>query len=79
VNIGGRYTLRWSAPHRIECTIVGLENDYVVVDATHRCPATCKILQMRATLPIEGEMRFRYADFAELFLPLNDDPIALPA
>lgn len=79
VNVGQRYTLVWKAPHRIEATITDLERDYVVVEATHRCPATCAILQMRATIPIEGEMRFRYPDFSELFLPLNDDGIALPA
>lgn len=79
MQIGEQFTLAWKMPHRIEAVIVELERDYVVVEAVHRCPVTCKILQMRATLPIEGTMRFRYADFAELFLPLNVDAIALPA
>lgn len=79
MNVGQRFSLAWKHPHRIEATITGFEPDYVVVEAEHRCPATCKVQQMRTTLPIYGEMRFRYADFAELFLPLNVDAIALPA
>jgi len=79
MNVGEKYTLVWKAPHRIEATITDLERDYVVVEANHRCPVTCTLLQMRATLPIEGAMRFRYQDFAQLFLPLNADAIALPA
>lgn len=79
MNIGETYTLIWKAPHLLECVIVDLEPDYVIVEANHRCPVTCKILQMRATLPIEGRMRFRYQDFVQLFLPLNADAIALPA
>jgi hypothetical protein len=77
VNIGEKYTLIWKAPHRIECEIVALEKDYVCAVAVHRCPPTCVILQMRQTIPIEGEMRFRYQDFASLFLPLNADAIAI--
>lgn len=79
VNIGEKFTLAWKHPHRIECEIVALENGYVCVEAVHRCPVTCKIIQMRETLPIEGVMRFTYGDFAELFVPLNADAIALPA
>jgi hypothetical protein len=66
-------------PHRVECEIIALENGYVCVDAVHRCPPTCQLLQMSATLPIEGALRFTYGDFAALFLPLNADAIALPA
>lgn len=79
MQIGEKYTLIWKAPHRLECEIVALENGYVLVDAVHRCPPTCKLLQMRATLPIEGLMRYTYGDFAQLFLPLNANAIALPA
>ena len=79
MQIGERYTLKWKLPHLLECEIVALESGYVCVDAVHRCPPTCLILQMRATLPIEGAMRFRYQDFASLFLPLNADAIPLPA
>lgn len=77
MNIGQRFSLAWKAPHRIEATITSFEPDYVVVHADHRCPITCKIQQMRGTLAIHGELRFRYADFTQLFLPLNDDAIAL--
>lgn len=77
--MGETFTLAWKHPHRIECVITALEPDVVVVDAVHRCPMTCKILQMRQTLPLEGTMRFAYRDFAKLFLPLNADAIALPA
>lgn len=79
IQVGSRWTLAWKMPHRIEATITDLERDYVVVDAVHRCPPTCRLLQMRATLPIEGLMRYTYGDFAALFLPLNADAIALPA
>lgn len=79
MNIGEKYTLAWKMPHRVECEIIALENGYVCVDAVHRCPATCYLLQMRKTLPIEGVMRYTYGDFAQLFLPLNNAAIALPA
>ncbi len=79
MNVGERYSLAWKHPHRIECEIVALERDHVVVDAVHRCPPTCGILQMRATLPIEGRMRYGYPDFAKLFIRLNPDAIALSA
>lgn len=80
MNLGERYSLAWKAPHRIEATITAFEPDYVVVNADHRCPPTrCKLQGLRDALPIHGELRFRYADFAQLFLPLNADAIALPA
>ena len=79
MNVGERYALAWKAPHRIECEIVELGADTVTVEAVHRCPVTCYLLQMRATLPIEGRLRFRYADFASLFLKLNTDAVPLPA
>lgn len=77
MQIGERYTLAWKLPHRIECEIVALEPDHVIVEAVHRCPITCKILQMRETLPIEGRMPYRYDDFVKLFVRLNVDAIAL--
>lgn len=78
MNIGQRFSLAWKAPHRIEATITSFEPDYVVVHADHRClPHRCKLQGLRESLAIHGEMRFRYADFAQLFLPLNDDAIAL--
>ena len=79
MNTGERYTLAWKLPHRIECEIVELERDYVVVQALHRCPFTCYLIQMRKTLPIEGRLRYTYYDFAKLFVRLNPDAIALPA
>lgn len=78
MNVGERYTLFWKAPHRIECEIISLEHDGVKVEAVHRCPITCYLVQMRQTLPLEGPLTFSYADFTKLFLPLNRDAIALP-
>lgn len=79
MNVGEKYTLAWKMPHRIECEIVAFEPDYVVFEAQHRCaPTKCKLQAMRTTLPIHGEMRFRYDDFAKLFVQLNADAIALP-
>lgn len=77
MNIGERYALAWKLPHRIEATVVALEPDHVVVESVHRCPVTCRILQMRQTLPIEGELRFKYADFGLLFVRIPDGAIAL--
>lgn len=79
MNIGDKFTLAWKMPHRIECTITAFEADYIVVQADHRCPMRCELQGMRTTLPIHGEMRFRYSDFAKLFVQLNVDAIALPA
>jgi hypothetical protein len=79
MNVGERYSLAWKHPHRIECEIIGLETDHVLVEAVHRCPPTCKLMQMRQTLPIEGRMSYRYDDFAKLFVRINTDAIALPA
>jgi hypothetical protein len=79
IHVGDKYTLAWKLPHRVECEIIELQCDYVIVEAVHRCPITCYLVQMRQTLPIEGRMRYRYPDFAKLFLPLNADAIALPA
>jgi hypothetical protein len=79
MNVGQRFTLAWKHPHRVECEIVALESDAVVVESVHRCPPTCYLQQKRTTLPLEGEKRFTYRDFAALFVPLNADAIALPA
>ena len=79
MNIGERFTLAWKHPHRIEAEIIALEQDRVLVDAEHRCPPTCMILQMRQTIPIEGLMSFRYQDFSALFVRIPDGSIPLPA
>ena len=79
IRLGSRWSLAWKLPHRIECEVTALEQDRVVVQATHRCPPTCAILQMRATLPIKGEMRYSYADFGLLFVEMAEDAIALQA
>ena len=78
VNIGERYSLFWKAPHRVEVEIIALEQDRVLVEAVHRCPVTCYLLQMRQTLPIEGLLQFRYQDFDKLFVRMSDG-IPLPA
>ena len=78
MNVGERYSLFWKAPHRIECEVIALEQDRVLVESVHRCPPTCGLLQMRATLPIEGRMAYRYDDFAKLFVRMSDG-IPLPA
>jgi hypothetical protein len=79
VNVGERYSLTYKQYHRVEAEIVELTPDYVIVDAVHRCPPTCYLLQMRKTLPIEGRRQnYTYRDFAKLFTRLNPDAIALP-
>ena len=78
MNVGERFSLAWKHPHRIECEVVELGADRVVVEAVHRCPFTCELMAMRATLPIEGRMAYRYDDFDKLFVRLSDG-IALPA
>lgn len=78
MQVGEKYTLFWKAPHRIECEIIELKPDYVVVNADHRCGFSCQIKAMKNTLSIEGEMHYTYGDFEKLFLPLNVDAIALP-
>jgi hypothetical protein len=79
VNIGERYTLAWKNPHRVECEVLELTPDSVIVEAVHRCSVTCYLVQMRQTLPIEGRLSFRYQDFAKLFVRVNPGAIALPA
>jgi hypothetical protein len=79
VNIGERYTLAWKNPHRVECEVLELGPDSVIVEAVHRCGFDCYLVQMRTTLPIEGRLSFRYHDFAQLFVRVNPDAIALPA
>ena len=79
MNVGERYTLAWRHPHRVDATIIALEADYIVADVDHRCPITCEMQQMRATLPMHGRFKYAYDDFAKLFVPLNPDAIALPA
>ena len=79
VNVGERFSLAWKHPHRIECEVVELGPDRVIVEATHRCGFDCYLQQMRATLPIEGRMAFSYQDFDKLFVRINTSAIALPA
>lgn len=77
IRLGSRWSLAWKHPHRIEATIVALEESAVLCAVVHRCGPECELLQMRATLPIEGEVRYRYADFARIFVPMAE-AIALP-
>lgn len=79
IQIGSRWTLKWRHPHRLEAVVTALEPNYVVCEVDHRCPFSCYLQGMRNTLPMEGTMRYSYGDFAELFVPLNADAIALPA
>lgn len=79
MSVGERYSLAWKFPHRVECEVVELGPDRVTVESVHRCPPTCYVLQMRATLPIEGLMSFRYQDFSTLFVRIPDGSIPLPA
>jgi hypothetical protein len=79
ISVGSRYSLAWKHPHRLEATVTALEPDHVLAQVDHRCGFACYLQQARGTLPIEGEMRYRYADFALLFVPMAEDAIALPA
>lgn len=78
IAVGSRWALAWRHPHRIEATVIALEAEYVVADVVHRCPPTCELLQMRATLPIEGRLRYTYAAFDRLFERMAEGAIALP-
>lgn len=79
IQTGQKYALRWQFPHRIDATVVALEQAEVVCEVTHRCdPMRCYLAQMRRSLPIDGELRYRYPDFAKLFEPMAEDAIALP-
>ena len=79
MQVGEKFTLAWKLPHRVECELVELTRDYIFVEAVHRCPITCYLLQMRQTLPIEGRLPYRYHDFPKLFVRIPDRSIALPA
>ena len=78
MNIGERYALVWKHPHRLEATIIDLEPDGVVCEVDHRCGFACYLKQMPSTLPIQGTMRYRYGDFAKLFVLIPDGSIPLP-
>ena len=78
ISIGSRWSLAWKHPHRLEATVTALEPDYIVCEVDHRCGFAC-YLKASKTTPIEGEMRYTYADFAKLFVRMNPDAIALPA
>lgn len=79
IAVGSRWSLAWKHPHRLEATVTALEQDHVVAEVDHRCGFSCYLMGKRVTLPIEGTMRYRYADFSALFVPMADDAIALPS
>lgn len=79
MNVGDRYSLAWKHPHRIEATIVALGERFVECDVEHRCGIECEIKQRKATLPIEGRMTYLYHEFADMFVPMAQDAIALPS
>jgi hypothetical protein len=79
IAVGSRWSLFWKAPHRLEATVTSLEADHVVAQVDHRCGFACALKAMSNTIPIEGELRYTYADFAKLFVPMADDAIALPS
>lgn len=78
IAVGSRWSLAWRHPHRLEAVVTALTQDEVVCQVDHRCGFHCYLHHMRATLPIDGEMRYRYADFALLFQPMAADAIPLP-
>jgi hypothetical protein len=78
MNIGERYSLHWKHPHRIEAVITALDPAHVVAEATHRCDPPCDLLAMKQQLPLEGVIRYKYADFAQIFQPMAQDALALP-
>lgn len=77
IAVGLRYSLAWKHPHRIEAVPIELTQDHVLCEVEHRCPPTCPLLQMRQALPIEGRMKYDYAAFATMFVPMAEDAIAL--
>ena len=79
MNIGDRFSLRLALPHRVEATIVSADEHTVVAECVHRCDPPCYLLSMRETLPIEGRIRYRYDDFARLFMPMAENALALPS
>lgn len=80
IAVGQTWSMRWSMPHRLEVTIIELQQDVIVCETVHRCkPMDCMLQTMRKTLPIHGRMKYEYRDFARWFLPINRDAIALPA
>ena len=38
IQVGQRFSLGYQLAHRIEATVIALEDQHVIVDATHRCP-----------------------------------------
>ena len=79
MNVGERYSLAGKHPHRLEATITALERDYVICEVDHRCGFACYLKGMKNTLPMDGTQRYRYPDFAALFVRIPDGTIALPA
>lgn len=70
--IGRKFSLKWRYRHRVEATVLALEADYILCDSLHRCGFACDIGKM-----LGGETRYRYDDFATMFLPMAEDAIAL--
>jgi hypothetical protein len=79
IAVGTRWSLAWRHPHRLEAVVTALEPDHVLCEVDHRCGFACYLKGMRGALPIEGPMRYKYDDFAKLFVPMAEDAIALPA
>lgn len=75
---GQRYTTALKVPHRIDAVVVGLHDDYVAVDADHRCQPYCFLLRDHAaTLTLSGRRVFSYRDFSKDFVFVADGAIAL--
>jgi hypothetical protein len=78
MNIGERYSLKYKHPHRLEAVVVELTEDAIICEVDHRCPATCYLQAERNTLPLHGRRSFLYHEFAELFVAMAREAIALP-
>lgn len=79
VNVGERYSLAWRYGHRIEATIVDVQSNTIVADCDHRCAPDCYLLRdYPSSLMLSGRRTFLPREFAEQFVPMAEDALALP-
>lgn len=79
ITIGSRWALSWPRfPHLLDATVIALEQEHVVCDVAHRCGAQCYLQAYRKALPLHGRTRIEYRDFAQFYVPMATEAIALP-
>ena len=80
MNVGDRYSLAWKHPHRIEATIIRVDDATVVANVDHRCEdGVCYLSVLMAALPIHGLISYKRREFEALFQPMCDAPALPPA